>query len=221
MITILLWALLTLVLSGSYTHTAWLFGLREPTLPGMAWLLALGVDAGIAGATAAIRRRQQNKRPAGLLRVVLWTCVAISIYANLAHAVAADLGGEATLRSLAQLDPVRALTSLLVSVPLPLLTLALAGTLADNAAVAQKEQDTAQKRADRAAERATVAQIAQALGIDEAKARRVGRAQTLLSADPAPSLREAAQAVGLADSTLRGYLARLAAPVPAEGNADA
>lgn len=210
--TILLWILLALVLAGSYTHTAWLFGLRETTMPAMAWVLALGVDAGIAGATAAIRLRRAHKRPAGLLRIVLWACVAISIYANLAHAVAADVGGEPTLRGLAQLDPVRALTSLLVSVPLPLLTLALAETVADDAATAQRKADAAQRKADTAQDRASVAQIAQSLGIEETKARRVVRAQTLLAAQPAPSLREAAQAVGLPDSTLRGYLARLLGP---------
>lgn len=216
MITILLWLLLFLVLSGSYTHTAWLFGLREPTLPAMAWVLALGVDAGIAGATAAIRLRRQNRRPAGLLRVVLWVCVAISIYANLAHAVAADLGGELTLRGLAQLDPLHALTSLLVSVPLPLLTLALAETVADDAAAAQRQAAAAQRKAEAAQDRASVAQVAQTLSIDEPRARRVLRAQTLLSAQPAPSLREAAQAVGLPHSTLRGYLARLSPVVTTE-----
>lgn len=218
--TMILWALLLLVLAGSYTHTAWLFGLREPALPAMAWVLALGVDAGIAGATAAIRLRRAARRPAGLLRVVLWVCVAISIYANLAHAVAADVGAEPTLHGLAQLDPARALTSLLVSVPLPLLTLALAETVADDAAAAQKGQEAAQKRADRAVEHANAAQVARVLGIDDARARRVVRAQALLAAHPAPSLREAAQAVGLPDSTLRGYLARLESPTVTDSATD-
>jgi len=220
MITLFLWLLLLLVLAGSFTHTEWLFALREPLWPAMAWILALGVDAGIAGATAAIRMRRQQQRPAGLLRFVLWICVAISIYANLAHAVAADVGGELALRSLAQLDPIHMVTSFLVSVPLPLLVLAIADTVSDDAATAQQEQESAQRkeetarkraaaRAQAEALRANVAQIAQALNIDRAKARRVVRAQTLLSADPAPSMREVAQAVGLPDSTLRGYLGRL------------
>lgn len=227
-IDLVLWVLLLLVLAGSFTHTAWLFSLREQSTGAwwlMAWVLALGVDAGIAGAVAAIRLRRRAKRPAGLLWVVLTLCIAVSIYANLAHAVAVDSQGEPSMRTLAQIDPLQLATSALVSVPLPLLTLALAETVADDVATAQKEEEDARARAEkeeallkaraeREAERGSAMQLAQDLNIGLDRARRVQRALALLSAEPAPSLREAAQAVGMAESTLRGYVGRLREQAP-------
>ncbi len=229
---LILWAILTLVLAGSFTHTAWLFGLREQAGHGLwAWVLALGVDAGIAGSTYAIRLRRQANQGAGLLVAVLVLCILVSAFANFAHAVAVDAGHEPTLSDFAQVDGLHLLTSALVSLPLPLLTLALAETVAGDAAAAQEaaraaqeKEEAARKRAEAAqvtaAMRESVSHIAQILGIDEQRARKVYRAQVLLSGDPAPSLREAALSVSIPASTLRNYLARLeqpnAEPEPAE-----
>lgn len=221
---LILWAILILVLAGSFTHTAWLFGLREQAGHGLwAWVLALGVDTGIAGSTYAIRLRRQADQRAGLLASVLVVCIVVSAFANFAHAVAVDAGHEPTLNDFAQVDALHLLTSALVSLPLPLLTLALAETVASDAAAAQEaaqaaheKEETARKRAEAAqvtaAMRESVSHVAQTLGIDEQKARKVCRAQTLLSADPAPSLREVALSVSIPASTLRNYLARLDQP---------
>ncbi len=226
----ILWGLLVLVLLGTITNTFWLFDLREPKA--IAAFLALGIEGGIAGVVLAIRWRKSNdRRPGFFLWFVLTLCIAVSIGANFAHAVAKDVAPltddyEPSLADFTQMDALHLLTSILVSLPLPCLTFALAETVADNAAdaqalaqIAREQAEEARKAAEekqrreeakqeRTKERATVAQIMQTLRVDEQKARAVLRAVEL-TAQGALTRREISLSCGIPDSTLRGYLTRL------------
>ncbi len=125
---------LAVILVGSFTHTQWLFELREQKGHELwAYVLAVGIDLGIAAATAALHSRRA-KSARRFLQTVLTLCTMVSIYANAMHAVYVKVGREPTwadVKTTAQTDILPLITSFVVSIPLPVLMLALSEVITD------------------------------------------------------------------------------------------
>lgn len=219
--TIALWVLLALAMIGSLTHTAWLFSLREQhstTGQVIGYVIAVSIDVGLVGVTYGIRQRKQQKRSAGFLYLAALLVILISVYANFAHAVAQDIGQEMTRAGWQEVDPYRLLTSAVVSIPLPLLVLALAETVSDDVAWSAERAERASRRQGRlqepgqprAEEPVTMATLTMA---NEARA--AGREEALTKLvdfyrkDPTASHRQAAQAVGRSRSWVTAALVEL------------
>lgn len=219
--TAVLWFFLVMAMFGSLTHTAWLFALREGQTPVgqvIGYVIAVSIDAGLVGVTYGLRQRKQQKRPARFLYLASLLIIAVSIYANFAHAFAQDVGQEMTRGGWQEVDPYRLLTSAVVSIPLPLLVLALAETVSDDVAWSVERAEREARRHGRP-ERAgqdepgglatlgtlTVANEVRAANRDEARAALVD----YYRANPTASHRQAAQVVGRSHSWVTATLAEL------------
>lgn len=192
-----LWVFLALVMVGSLTHTAWLFALREaPGVLGHAigYVIAIAIDVGLAGVTYGIRQRRAAGRPTGFLYFAAALAILVSVYANFAHAFAQDVGGEMSLPLWSEVDPVRLLTSAVVSVPLPLLVLALSQSVSDAATWGDGRAEMVDTLAD---------------ALDASPDSPVVSLLAFYAEHPAASQREAAEAVGRSKSWVNSTLRRL------------
>lgn len=193
-----LWFFLVLVMVGSLTHTAWLFSLREsPDTGGKAigYVIAIAIDVGLAGVTYGIRQRRAAERPAGFLYLAAVLAILVSVYANFAHAFAWDVGGEMSLAKWAEVDPVRLLTSAVVSIPLPLLVLALSQSVSDASTWGNGKADVVDTIAD---------------ALDHSEDGPVAALLSYYAQHPTASQREAADAVGRSKTWVNSTLGRLA-----------
>lgn len=210
----LLWLALALALAGSLKHLAGVFASIDGNHM-LGWLQAIAIDSGLFALAYSIRQRKSDKRSVKPLWFGVSLFSLISIYGNLAYALAAD-GGNLP-------GWISATKPYLLAASLPVLVLFLSELLSDDR---QYRQDEAEKEARRAAKKVakkggkSVQVELLPDGLDTLDAINTARSATkdenlyrlsrLLDASPEATNTELAGQLGVSRGTIRNYKQELA-----------